>query len=418
MTSLRTFLLGALLLATACASDAQQKAEDGAKALAACDLRGAHDDFSQAFDLDSSDPSIALAFALTDLTLLAEDPALQKLGPRFGFTKPFDTTFLWEKGGLLDQASQGTATCSALGDFVRANLSHPSLAATNPTPFLDTIDKTLTFGDLRDAGLALSPRLDKLSAALATAAAATGDGGVEIKGGCGASDFVLQKPELFALAGTFTLLHAIFQLLDVYDGSARVWPVFMEIAGETGAESDFVSDMNAAFLHVADASQAPAAKDLWEQAFDLFGKAIDAAEAVKTTPANAVVDWTSFPTAILADARQLAQAAHDVFDAKTALPMVSPAITVDGPSLVSSPLELAPLSPAAWGLDTSNDVTFSSDPITARLGARMSPDPFSSGASYSWSFVDDISNATNAQPNWWVPTFDPGKRFTSSFSCK
>lgn len=381
-------------------------------------MRTAHQDFSAAYDEDSSDPSIALAFALSDVTLLAEDPALETLRPRFGFTQPFDTTFLWKQGGLLDQLSQKTATCSSLGDFVRSNLSHPSLAKTNPTPFLDTLDKTMTLGDLRAAGLALSPRLDKLSAALKTAADATGADGVEIKGGCGAADFVLQKPELYALAGAFTLMHAVFQLLAVYDGNVDVWALFTEIAGDSGAESQFVSDMNASFLHVADASQAPAAKDLWEHAFDLFGSAIGAARAVKTTPPNAIVDWTSFPAPILADAAQLAQAAHDVFEGPTAIPFLSPAVTVDGPSLISSPLELAPLTPAAFALDANGDVTFDSDPVTARLGARMTPDPFQSGGSYSWSFVDDVSNATDAQPDWWQPTFDPNKRFTSTYSCQ
>ena len=75
-----------------------------------------------------------------------------------------------KKGGFLDQASQKTATCGALGDYARANLSHPSLDPTSPTPFLDVMDKTLTFGDLRTAGVALSPRLDKLSKAFETAA--------------------------------------------------------------------------------------------------------------------------------------------------------------------------------------------------------------------------------------------------------
>jgi len=152
----RGAVFGAVLL-LGCASNAQQKAQDGAKALAACDMRTAHQDFSDAYSMDSNDPQIALAFALTDLTLLAEDPALETLRPRFGFTKPFDTTFLWEKGGFMDLASQKTTTCGTLGDLAQANLAHPSIAKTNPTPFLDTLDKTLTFGDLRDVAL-IEPR--------------------------------------------------------------------------------------------------------------------------------------------------------------------------------------------------------------------------------------------------------------------
>lgn len=417
MRWIRGAALGAMLVA-GCASDAQQKAQDGAKALAACDMRTAHQDFSDAYGEDSNDPSIALAFALSDLVLLAEDPALETLRPRFGFTKPFDTTFLWQKGGFMDLASQKTTTCGTLGDLVRANIAHPSLAQTNPTPFTGTLDKTLTFGDLRDAGLALSPRLDKIAGALETAAKGVGDGGVSLSGGCGAGSMTLQKSELLALAGALELLHAVFQLAATYDGSLRVHPLFMQIAGETGEESDLVTDLNAAFLHVKDASQMNATVPIWQHAFDLFGQAIAAAQGVTKTPANAIIDWTSFPKPILADAAQLATAAHDAFGVKTAIPFLSPAVTVDGPSLVSSPLELAPLSPAAWSLDASNAVTFTFDGMKAKLGARFSPDPFTSNASYTWTFVDDISNATNASPNWGSATFDPGARFSSGFACQ
>jgi hypothetical protein len=412
----RGAVFGAVLI-LGCASNAQQKAQDGAKALAACDMRTAHQDFSDAYSMDSNDPQIALAFALTDLTLLAEDPALETLRPRFGFTKPFDTTFLWEKGGFMDLASQKTTTCGALGDLAQANIAHPSIAKTNPTPFLDTLDKTLTFGDLRDAGLALSPRLDKISQALETAAKGVGDGGVSLSGGCGTGNMTLQKPELLALAGALSLLHAAFQLAATYDGSARLHPLFSEIAGETGEASDFVGDMNAAFLHVKDASQMNAMIPIWQHAFDLFGQAIAAAQAVSKTPADAIIDWTSFPKAILADAAELATAGDDAFTAKTAIPFLSPAVTVDGPSLVSSPIELAPLTPAAFVV-SGTDFSFSFDPMKAKLGARFSPDPFSSNASYSWSFIDDVSNATDASPDWGSATFDPGKRFSSGFACQ
>jgi hypothetical protein len=318
----------------------------------------------------------------------------------------------------MDLASQKTTTCGALGDLVVANIAHPSLAKNNPTPFLDTLDKTMTFGDLRDAGLALSARFDKISQALETAAKGVGGDGVSLSGGCGAGNMTLQKPELLALAGALALAHASFQLAATYDGNINVWAAFTEFSGSTSTASQFVSDMNAAFLHVQDASQMSAMVPIWQRAFDLFAQAITAAEAITKTPADAVIDWTSFPKPILDDAKQLAQAAHDVFTAKTAIPFLSPAVTVDGPSLVSNPLELAPLSPAAFSVDTSGYVQFTFDPMKAKLGARFSPDPFSSNASYAWSFVDDVSNATNAQPDWWTPTFDPGQRFTQAFACQ
>jgi hypothetical protein len=407
-----------LVVCFACASDAQQKAQAGATALAACDLRTAHQDFSDAYNEDSTDPSIALAFALSDIVLLPEDPALETLRPRFGFTKPFDTTFLWSKGGLMDQLSQPGTTCNSIADYVRANIAHPSLAATNPTPFLTVLDQTLTFADLDKAGLALSPRLDKLSHALETAAGAASSSGVDVKGGCGAGEIVLQKPELYALAGTFALLEAIFQLLAVYDDGVHLWALFKEIAGETGAESQFVNDLNASFLHVSDATQASAAKTLFQRSFTLFVEAATAASAITSTPPNAIIDWTSFPKKILSDGQTLAQAAHDGFDAPIALPFVSPALTVDGPSFINNPLQLAPLTPTAFGLDSSNNVTFTFDPMQTPIGSRMTPNPFTTNASYTWSFTDDVSNATNAQPNWWSPTFNPNNRFSMMYGCQ
>lgn len=224
-------LLGAgVLLALAsvfpgCGSAAQNRAQDGVKLLDQCDLRGAHQAFVDAYGMDSNDPAIALAFALSDVVLLPEDPALETLRPRFGFTKPFDTTFLWSQGGFMDQASKKTLTCDALGDLVRASLPNPALDKTSPTPFADVLDKTLTFGDMRDAGLALGPRFDKLSKAFETAANAASADGVDIKGGCGANELVLQKPELYVLAGAFALLEASFQLAKTYDGSVRLWPL-------------------------------------------------------------------------------------------------------------------------------------------------------------------------------------------------
>jgi hypothetical protein len=411
-------VLASMAFFPACGSAAQQKAQDGANLLAQCDMRDAHTDFVDAYNMDPSDPSIALAFALTDLTLLPEDPALEPLRPRFGFRNPFDTTFLWEKGGLLDQASQKSVSCGTLGDFVRTNLSNPALDAQNPMPFLQVIDPSLTFGDLRTAGVALAPRFDKLSQAFETAANAAGSSGVDIQGGCGANDMVIQQPELYALAGTFALLEAAFQLALVYDGSARLYPLFMEIAGETGAEADFVADMNSAFLHVADATQAPAAQTLFVRAFQLFISATKSAQAVQTTPANAVIDWTSFPKLILTDAQTLAQSAHDAFGAATPIPFLNPTVTVDGPSFISNPLELAPLNPAAWSLDSSNDITFTSDQMESLLGARMTPSPFTSNANYSWTFTDDISNATNASPSWGSATFDPQGRFSTMYACQ
>src|SRR5258706_1773073 len=280
-----------------CGSAAENRAKEGVDLLNKCDMRGAHKAFEDAFALDSNNADIALAFALSDLALLPEDPALEKLRPRFGFTKPFDSTWLWNKGGLLDLASQKTVQCNTLADLARTNIGHPSLAQSNPTPSVDTIEQTLTFGDLRDAGAALGPRFDKLAHAFETAAKSASDDGAQIKGGCGAGALTLQKPELFALAAGFTFAEAGIQLAKVYDGSVRLWPI---LAGSSpGAQQMVVDDLNKAFFHVADASAGGPARDLFKRSFDLLLQSVQAARAVKKTPANAIIDSLTVPSEIL-----------------------------------------------------------------------------------------------------------------------
>src|SRR5258708_27974024 len=114
------------LIASGCGSAAQMRAKEGVKLLDQCDRGGGHDKFTQAFDMDSNDPDIALAFALTDVVFVIEDPAIEQLRPRFGFTAAFDTTWLWNKGGLLDSASM-SSTCRALSDLARQHIAHPSI---------------------------------------------------------------------------------------------------------------------------------------------------------------------------------------------------------------------------------------------------------------------------------------------------
>jgi hypothetical protein len=397
-----------------CGSAAQNRAKEGVDLLNQCDMRGAHKAFEDAYGMDSNNADIALAFALSDLALMPEDPALEKLRPRFGFTKPFDSTWLWNKGGLLDLASQKTVQCNTLADLARTNIGHPSLAQNNPAPIIDTIDKTITFGDLRTAGAELAPRFDKVAHAFATAASSASDDGVKLKGGCGAGTLTLQKPELYALAAAFTFAEAGIQLAKVYDGSVRLWPIIAN--SSAGSAQMVVDDLNKAFFHVVDASAGGPARDLFKRGFDLALQSVAAARVVKKTPENAVIDWLAFPQDILTDAQTLAQGGRDAMDKPTAIPFLDPAVVVDGPSAFTNPVELAPLQPQAFTVSGSS-VNFTFDPVKARLGARMTPDPFTSNASYTWSFADRVSKSSSAHDGWALQTFDPGKRFSTGFSC-
>ena len=160
------------------------------------------------------------------------------------------------------------------------------------------------------------------------------------------------------------------------------------------------------------------ASDLWKRSFDLTLQAVSAAKAVKKRPDNAVIEWTAFPPEILADVQTLAQSGRDAMDKPVAVPFLEPQVTVDGPSVFTNPVELAPLSPAAFAVNgSSSSIDFTFDPMKVRLGARFTPDPFAAGNSFDWKFAKRAVDASNAHPNWAALTFDPGKRFTSGFSC-
>jgi hypothetical protein len=388
---------------------AQSRAKEGVDLLNQCDMRGAHQKFVEAYGMDSSDPSIALAFALTDVVFIAEDPALEELRPRFGFTAPFDTTWLWSKGGLLDRALMG-GMCQSLIDFAKQHIAHPSIQDNGPD-VLSTIDETLTFGDLQNALVMLAPRFEKLSQAFSLAAKNAGDDGVELAGGCGVQKQRLQRPELYALAAAFSVTNASVTITRAYDGAIP----FRLAIDPTNRTKQWADMMNAHWLHVVDASKLSDGRTALRRSLDLAITAIGAAQKVKTTPPNAVIDWTQFPSTVLSDALTIAQAAHDALDQKDmALPFVSPMMTVDGPSFFDQPIELAPVAPPIFNGDTGS-IQYDWTVAKQRIGPRLSPDPFTSSASFSWT-VTDRWTATNRDQ--WAHTFDPSGHFTMTYSCR
>ena len=57
-----------------CATKAEQQAQDGLTAFQQCDLRSASQSFSSAHALDPSRADFALAYALSTIAVLPEDP--------------------------------------------------------------------------------------------------------------------------------------------------------------------------------------------------------------------------------------------------------------------------------------------------------------------------------------------------------
>ena len=414
-TVVLTLALGAL---GGCVSQVDQRALDGVHALDRCDLRGADAAFSDAHALDPNRADIALAYALTELGTLAEDPALTALAPRFGFDRPIDSSLLWGQGGYLDLLSQH-ASCDAITTLTNTRFPHPSVRPSGPS-FWATLDPTLTIGDVRAALVALSPRLHRIAEALETAARGMDASGVTLSGGCGVGTTPtrVQAPELLAAAAALEAVRAIAQLALAYDGALTISQLFDP---SYAALEDRVSAFNAHMLRLTDASQLEAGRTMLEDATAVGMMALDAADAanVAAHPSDAVFDWTALPRVVLTDLRAFGTAVMVGLptDTATPIPELSPALGLRLGSFVTDPYDMTAGGPL-WSLDMTSSpgyvyVDFATQTWQQGFVDRFDQDPFSATApsrsfSTNWNaFTDDPFGRT----------FNPGGRWTGGFGC-
>lgn len=408
------------LAVSACASDAQQHAMHGKDALDRCDMRAADTEFKAAYEGDPTNRDFALAYALSDLAVLAEDPALTSLAPRFGFDQPIDSSILWGHDGILDRLSTH-ATCNAVNDVITTRFPHPSLRGPDPRPdFVSTIDPTLTLGDARTALVALSPRFHEIAEALIVAADGMSSDGVLLpNGGCGVGTTPtrVQAPELYALASGLEAIRAATQASLAYDGAVPFKLLFSQSSDYGG----WASTMNGHLLRITDASQLPPAKPMLAHAVDLAAKAVAAAGAAHDT-SDAVFDWTSLPPTVLSDVDAFVTGSQTALatDGPVAIPRMTPALSMDASSFLSSstPFDLAAAPHPLWTVMTdpmfgSTWVDFDSATLDTMLASRFDQDPWATGAP-SRSFSVDWSTVTSTQ---WSATFDPGSRWTGGYMC-
>jgi hypothetical protein len=288
-----------------CPSEIDRRAAQGLEALRACDVRAANAAFDDALAMDDRRSDIALAFALTELALLPEDPALQDLAPRLGFTAPLDTTFVWGRDGLLERLARRTEDCDSIGEFVESHVPHPSLRDGGPS-LVDTWDPTLTLGDVRDVLVRLAPRLARIESALVVAADGMASEGVVLEGGCGiaTSPTRVRAPELLALAGGFTILRAALQASRGYDGTIHASLLF----SRGGNEEAWVAEVTPRYLRPIDGPALAAARPLLLEGIETWIRAIDAAQAISEPNAEAIFDWSAMPSHVLADLEVMAGA--------------------------------------------------------------------------------------------------------------
>jgi hypothetical protein len=402
-----------------CATPAEQQAQSGLAAFQNCDLRGASKAFDAAHALDSSRADFALAYALSTLAVLPEDPAITSVLTRLGFTSGIDTSVFWGSGGVFDQLASRTATCQSVSDYIAARFPYPAVKKNGPSAASLVTDSTLNGNDFVAAAVAIDPRLSKLASALEQAAGGVSD--VDIEGGCGVGKVHIEAPELYGLAAFVEMFRATIQVAEGYD-----WGIAATLALDTsGHEQQFTDALNAHIFHLKGAAAIQNAASTAQHAVKLFEQGLSSISNIKSRPANSLFDWTKMPQNVLADLQMLAGSADQMLSTSglQGLPFFSPALMMNLRSFFDMPVDLTNVSPPIWSAvpwtDASGNsgvnVESSSMGVEALLVPRFSPDPFASGApSYSLT----LSNRWNNIPSdTWHSVFDPDKRWENAYGC-
>ena len=406
---------------TGCPSTADQTAMRGVDALERCDVRGARDAFTQAREQGSTRADVALGAALTDLATLPEDPAFTALAPRLGFDRPIDMAIFWGTDGLLDRLAR-MQTCEQVNAGFLDRFPHPSIrrpiASAVAPNILDTIDPTLTIGDLRTALRGLSPRLERDAAALEFAANHLDEGGVSFEAACGVTTNPtrVQAPELLLLAASLEAVRAAAQALEAYDGAIP----FVQFARGSGSDlptiTAWVNMMNGHFMHLEDQAPLAATRPILVRVADLGLAGIAAARTVSSPP-DAIFNWSQLPVEVLANSEAFATAARTgmMSAGPVAIPGLTPTLSIHLASFLDTPFDMGARAPA-WSVESDARfpyVNFDDTGLEADLSGRFTPNPWADGApSYRWTF--DWSDISGAQ---WEAFIDPADRWSTAYGC-
>lgn len=415
MRTIRSVLSISTILGLAgCMSDVDRRASEGLSALESCDIRGAYQAFDDAYSMDRSRADIALAYALSDIATLAEDPAITALAPRLGFDRAINTELLWAEDGLLDRLTRDD-DCDTIDAWFESTFPHPAVRPNGPD-FWDTVDPTLTMGDIRTALVGVERRLTRIADALTTAAEHVDSQGVELSGGCGftALPTRLQRPELYAAAAAIDAMVAVIQISKGYDGSLTFVHVFH------GSEDDpegWVADFNAHFLKPTDPDAIASARAHLERMVLRADEAVSAAMLLRPIPraAESIFDWTAMPQEVLLDLRAITNAAMVALseDGAAPLPFVTPSLGLDVGSFLSNPYDGTSAGPI-WSVASDSWGTWveSSGALEDTLRSRFSPDPWADGAHFEWEWnIDDLEYAERES------VFDPQRRWSGAYGC-
>lgn len=401
------YLVVAAAIGTGCKSEADDLTLDGVDALEACDIRTAHERFEQAHAADPDHPQAALGFALTDLALLPEDPAVTGVLRKIGFTGGVDMQILvFGPEGVLARAARGDS-CDSLEQFVEAQVPYPPLADPEMDP-ISIIDPAFTGDDVSGAMHALSPRLEKIAAALEVAAQGMTEP-VTVEGGCGLGSLTLQAPELLAAAAVLEAARGFIQLGQAYD-----WAVPVRAALEMEEDPEALASMlNAHIGRVTRAGEAAAAGPILARALGLGSAALAAAKGAGRDP-DGLFDWASVPDANLEDAGRMIDSIAEALAGPAALADITPTLNLDLRSIFSDPIDLSSFTEPLFvvvGDEIYQEVQLSDVALEEAVTPLFSPSPFGDATVYEWG----------PEPRW--TEFDPGTitapldRYDGLYSC-
>jgi hypothetical protein len=409
--------LALVALAPGCMTAAEQAASDGLTAFKNCDLRTASQDFEKAHNMDSTRPDFALAYALSTLAVLPEDPHVTSVLQRLGFTSGIDTSAYWGTGGVFDQLSSRMTTCQSVNDFMRSHLPYPPAQKNGPTAVSAIKDPTLTGDDFVAAARLLTPRLEELSSALETAADGAG-AGTDIEGGCGVGQVHVEAPELYGLAALIEATRGAIEAAGGYD-----WGVPATLALEQSPDPALANSLNSHVLHVRSASAVAQAAPVFLHAVRLFETGLERAAADTARPANSLFNWSAMPPGAISDLQTLASVAEMSLTTSglRPIPFCSPLLQVDALSFFDAPIDATNLQPPIWSamlsdpLNPSAGYTLNASAmcLDSEIAAKFSPDPTMMGASFMFS-LPHWQNTTSAQ---WTAVFDPDKRWENLYGC-
>jgi hypothetical protein len=400
-------------------------AADGLAAVQACDLRTASQDFENAHDFDPTRPDYALAYAVSTLAVLAEDPAVTKVLERLGFQGPIDTSIVWGSGGALDQWASQTASCQSIWTYLGNSLPYPPAHQNGPDANTAITDPTVSGNDIVTALAAISPKIQQIAAALEQAAG--GMKSATLSTGCGTNtSFTVQPPELYGLAAFLDALVASIQAAQGYDWGVPLNELLTTSSESAGDLQTAADDYNAHIFRVTNKANIAAALPMAQHALAVAQLALAAAGAATSNPPNALFAWADAPSNVVDDLTTLVQGASSILSnmGLQPIPFMSPPLSLDGASFFLNPVDATTASPPIWSVetfdygfgDTGESIVSTADGVTSQLTPRFSPYPWADDQSTQYTLMLGM-RWQNVSDDTATDVFDPNGHWEKLFRC-